>query len=404
MAHVYKNSYALDVGTTFVELYECTGDEGFYSIVTGMTISNKKLNEVLVDVRIVDATNLITAYLIKDSKLSVGSTLALAGDIQNLVLKIGDKIEVACNETTALDVSMSIMENDPSISYGGVVEGIWYGNIAFFTAGESNGQYISQYTFSTNAMITNIGTWSPHYSYPISASNGTIMLNMGGYSSFSRTEIRSMEFATQVKEYNFGNLYHGMRITEAASNGINFLILGGYGVSSQDATIQKGTFNIGETATYFGEMSWGNRYYQGAAGDDTVALSGGYYSGSNLLHYVEYATESNSISWGNLGYSCYGPAMVSNKEKMIHNTGYSSTINIYELIFASDTASSYFGNLTGYNYEAGGCCDGLLAIFAGGEYSNRSSGFDMYSGTSFTTPQTYYYDGGRPIAESGGAA
>lgn len=119
MAQVFKNKYALDVGTSFIELYGTSGTVT-YSIITGMTISNKKLNEILIDVRIIDSNNIMTAYLIINSKLSVGSTLLLAGNLQKIILKPGDTIEISSNEVASVDVTMAVIENDPSISYVGV--------------------------------------------------------------------------------------------------------------------------------------------------------------------------------------------------------------------------------------------------------------------------------------------
>lgn len=402
MGLAFKNEYAIDVGTSWTELYAMSGDNITYSVISGMTIANKKLNEILIDVRIVDSTNLTTAYLCVNSKLSVGSSLCLAGDLQKIILKSGDSIEISSNENTSVDVVMSIIENDTSISFGNESY-IWFGDLSLWTAGESNGSYISEYIFSTNTMSTNIGTWNPAYQFPASASNATIMLVMGGYSSYTRYEIRSQEFSSKAINYSWGTLYSPKRLVEGCSNGSEWVILGGYGVSGADDIIQKGTFVIGETISYFGDMSWGSHYYQGSAGNDVFALTMGYYNSGTTIHYIEYASEANSNYWGNMVYSSYANACVSNEEKILHNTGFSNTNLIYEISLASLGNSTNFGTLANYQYEAGGCADGLLAMFAGGENSNYSSVIDMYSAASFASPQTYYFDGGRPIAESGNA-
>ena len=102
-----SNHYITDIGTSFTDLYTCILD---YSIISGLTISNKLNQEIKINVRVIDNTNIITSYLVNNSKISSNTSLALCGDLMKIVLKNNDKIDIKSSIINSVDVNMSIIE------------------------------------------------------------------------------------------------------------------------------------------------------------------------------------------------------------------------------------------------------------------------------------------------------
>ena len=401
MAHVYQNSYALDVGTSFVELYAASG-EGLYAIITGMTISNKKLNEVLVDVRIVDSTNVVTAYLIADSKLSPGSTLALAGDIQNLVLKDGDSIEVACNETAALDVTLSIMENDPSVSYGGAGPDYlpWQGDKAMVTCGDTNINNVSTYIFTSQATTANIGNLSYVIEQSNGASNQVTALVLGGYyNSGQRTDTQQFTFSSEAWSYTWSYLGNDLRLGGSCSNGTNWMYMGGYD-GSAEYTARHGDFASGTTASYWGSTA--TAYFAGGVGNSVYAIKLGGYGNDDYMQYFTWATQSNYSTWGNLVYSSYYEnSGAGNETRALIFQGESYNTLVQYIEFATQGNSASWGTLSQSNGSPGAVSDDTEVLFTCGENGYSELASLETGGTTTQISGLADFSGQQPVSESG---
>ena len=401
MAQIFKNAYSIDVGTSFVELYAPAG-EVTWAIISGMTIANKKLNEILVDVRIIDSTNLVTAYLCVNSKLSVGSSLALAGDLQKIILKPGDSIEIKSNEVDSIDVYMNAIENDPSISYGGGPSFSipWGGDTAFITAGDLNRTSVSTYVFSSQVATANIGTISVDREQAGGASDGTTGLMLGGYTGSSQVTVtNAFTYSSQVWAYSYSTLYTDTRLADAASNGIQWIMIGGYTGSAMNYA-QKGDFASSTVATYWGSTR--NSYYSGATGNSIYALQYSGYTADTYIDYFEHASQSNYSYWGNKRLSAYRVAAASNEEMALNHESDSTTTIVDMLLFASQGNTSQYGNLADSGYQFGAVSNGGEVLFTTSVSTNYSELIDFATGAATTRIEGLAsFNGGHPVSESG---
>ena len=106
MANVFRNALNKDVGTSFVEVYECPVDKK--SIVIELDVCNKT-NSFVTVVASIEKSG--TDYaIIHNAPVPVGGTLSIISG-QKVVLEAGDKIKVKSNTATALDVICSILED-----------------------------------------------------------------------------------------------------------------------------------------------------------------------------------------------------------------------------------------------------------------------------------------------------
>lgn len=405
MAQIFKNKYALDVGTSFVELYGPSG-EVTYSIVVGFTISNKMLNEILIDVRVIDSTNVTTAYLCSDSKLSVGSTLMLAGDLQKIILKPGDTIEIKSNEVASVDVSMAVMENDPSVSFAGPAPpAFWYGDYGFVTGGDVYWATLDSFRFSSETWSYDVtATLSPNYQKGDGASNGVMCLFM--CNGTNEDDTTSITFADDTKTAYWNKLQYGRQYAQACSDSTVYMLFGGY-VSSYYDDISTGSFASGETGTLWGNLDV-NRYYTSAFGNKVYGICVGGYSGSHNsdINYIEYASQGNSSYWGDatIQASYYGSAVAGNATKgLITGTFYTTTNVVEELMFDTQGNTSNYGTLSYSNNKQGSLSDGIMVYFHNGDVDSYGEIISYDSGGVSTrlNNASNKRSGGAPASESG---
>lgn len=402
MAQIFKNAYSIDVGTSFVELYAPAG-EVTWSIISGMTIANKKLNEILVDVRIIDSTNLVTAYLCVNSKLSVGSSLALAGDLQKIILKPGDSIEIKSNEVDSIDVYMNAIENDPSVSYGGSgpLAEPWAGDFAFVTAGDLGYASVSTYVFTSQVTESNIGNMTTAREQACGASNQTIGLVLGGYTSSEKNDTQAFAFAGKSWTYSWSYLTRGLRLGGSCSNGTNYMWMGGYdGSAEYDADI--GDFASGSTATWWGSSA--TAYYSGGAGNSIYAIQLGGYNNEDYMGYYTWASQSNYSFWGNMYYSTsYKSSGAGNETRALLLQGEFSNNRIQVIEFSSMGNTGYWGNLASTNDGMGAVSNGNdQVLFTCGTVGSVCELVSLEAASNATQITGLYdFNGQQPVSESG---
>jgi hypothetical protein len=375
MAITFNNSSKTNIDNTFVEVYKCN-EPATKGIIISMTISNKLNDIITVSAKITGADGLTTVYLLNDALLPPNSSIVLAGDEQKIIVNQFEKIEVLCSDANGVDVALSFIEDDPTIEYFGPVY-LWYGDKGLVFGGGSYSYRVDGYDFPSGTIYVNEHNLSYYAYYSGSSSNATIGLIVGGRTI---NTIKSMEFASNQVNYNFSQLNSSTYYINASSDGISHLTWGGY---SYKNTIQKGTFTAGEICASFGLLTYG-RYYCYAAGNSIYSIIPTGYSTSYIstMFYVEYATESNSMVWGNnLYYRSLGATPVAREDMMVwHRYGtYTRNSYIDKIDFASQGNAVAWAYLSYYNYELGAMANETTILFLCGEYYNYSYEYDYDS-------------------------
>tara|TARA_R110002153_G_scaffold186360_1_gene339552 strand:- start:423 stop:755 length:333 start_codon:yes stop_codon:yes gene_type:complete len=108
MANTFKNSIASAVGTSEVDVY--TVPSATTTTVIGFTVANIHTSNIVVDIKVTDASTSGTAYLIKGATVPVGGGLVPIGGDQKLVLEQSDVISVTSNTASSADVIVSVLE------------------------------------------------------------------------------------------------------------------------------------------------------------------------------------------------------------------------------------------------------------------------------------------------------
>lgn len=108
MANSFKNYTQRSIGTSLTTVGSYVVTSGTETTVIGLTVANKHANTVNVDVTLNDGTN--DTYIVKSAPIPSGGSLVAVGGDQKVVLEADDRIKVKSNETTSVDVIMSILE------------------------------------------------------------------------------------------------------------------------------------------------------------------------------------------------------------------------------------------------------------------------------------------------------
>ncbi|RLA60292.1 MAG: hypothetical protein DRQ78_09640 [Epsilonproteobacteria bacterium] len=402
MANVFKSKNSTGIGTSYVNVYEAS-DPLTSAIIFSFSLTNNLNDIVTASVRIVDSTNITSAYIINESQIVPHSTLVLAGDEQKIILKQGDKVEVRCSDSGGLDVFISSIDADPSVAYGTGGGGGWYGDLGFLTGGQSYNSYVDKFSFSSQS-ASHLTILNPfYYNYPSGVSNGVIGLLLT-YASNNSSYTTSLTYADDNIQYNYSNIYYHVHYAGSATNGSLYVMAGGY-YSGYKNYLQSGDYESGTIAILFGYLDRTNRYLSSGVNNSIYGLfCGGNYN-NNYIRYIEFATMSNSNLWGYLAYSCNNIAGASNNDMSIINTGGSNTYNLYYIDFASQANSQSFGSRITYDYTDGACSDGTTALFVQGEFQNSCKIDFANLGGTVEWANTWGwrgFDGGRPTAMTGG--
>jgi hypothetical protein len=105
MASLFKSSVAPAVGTSDTTLLTTTG---ISNVVIGMSLANIKTVTVYASVKV--TRNSVTVYAGKNLPVPPGSTIALFGGDQKMVMMTGDVLKVISDTADSIDVILSYME------------------------------------------------------------------------------------------------------------------------------------------------------------------------------------------------------------------------------------------------------------------------------------------------------
>jgi len=106
MANTFKNSLLNDVGTSYVDIYQCPVDKK--AIIIEVDVCNKVQAFLTCDVVIEKAST--DYHVVSSAPVPVGGTLSVVSG-QKIVLESEDKIKVKVSATAAADVICSILED-----------------------------------------------------------------------------------------------------------------------------------------------------------------------------------------------------------------------------------------------------------------------------------------------------
>jgi len=108
MAQNFRRYTLHNIGTTAASVPNAAAFDSFDTIV-GIHITNKDLNQALVDVYINDGTNDI--YLAKGVPIPAGSALQVLDGGAKIVVKSGDRLWIKSSLATSLDAWVSAVDD-----------------------------------------------------------------------------------------------------------------------------------------------------------------------------------------------------------------------------------------------------------------------------------------------------
>lgn len=108
MANVFNRKISRNVGTSLVSVGSYTVGGGVTTTVIGLSLTNTSTSPITVDATVNDGAN--DAYLLKGASVPVGSSIAVVGGDQKVVLITGDSIKVKSSAASSLDAVLSILE------------------------------------------------------------------------------------------------------------------------------------------------------------------------------------------------------------------------------------------------------------------------------------------------------
>lgn len=357
MSAIFKNIQYSDIGTSATTLYTCESPNES-SIIIGMSLTNNLSKIVTIEVTLYDSSTTTSVTLVPSgSKISVGSSLLLCGELQKIVLEQDDYISVTCSDVDGLDAFLSIIDNDPTYSVA-----YWYGDIAVYGGGYSYVTTIHTSVISIDSDATAFGNLTTGRGHVASASDKTTGLFAGGYSN--RISIDYVTINTASDAILFADLVAIKYGAGGCSDGTIGLFGSGY---SYILTIDKVIIKEQVNATDFGDLTDG-RGYLGSCGNHEIGVWMGGYSAKNIIDYVIFAINSNATDFGDLVRGTYYISATSNDTIGLSYGSANGYKEINKILFASKTNSIDFGDLwtDGYIYAPGACSNGTTALFAAG--------------------------------------
>ena len=258
-----------------------------------------------------------------------------------------------------------------------------------FTGGQnpSVSTSIDMTMIKTKGNSSSFGTLATGMRSMSSASSLTRSLSAGGYGSDYTNAIRSVEFASQGNDSNFGDL---IAPTYDPQNGVvgnttRGIFAGGHVSPTQTNVIQYVTIASVSNATDFGDLSTGRQSMAGMTSNTRGVFGGGTVAPSpyvvNTMEYITIASTSNTTDFGDLSATRTEATGLSSSTRGIiagGDTGAPSIINIIEYItMASTSNTTDFGDLTESRYNFASGSDSITGIFAGGSTPSDSNVLDF---------------------------
>jgi len=117
MANDFKRICTPSVGTSLAAVYTVpagAGSSALETIVIGITMANKTTSGIFADLFIDNEDGSNDVYLVKDAVIPPGTALEVMAGNKLVLMNDGsnaDVLKALCSTTTALDVTVSILED-----------------------------------------------------------------------------------------------------------------------------------------------------------------------------------------------------------------------------------------------------------------------------------------------------
>jgi len=106
---IFKNAIKSGVGNTYITIY--TAPAGKTSYIIECDVATNSNSGVQTSVQIVDVSAGVTAHIVKNAPIPVGSAIQII-DGQKIVLEAGDYIQIKCDSVgSTVDVVVSLVED-----------------------------------------------------------------------------------------------------------------------------------------------------------------------------------------------------------------------------------------------------------------------------------------------------
>ena len=107
MAQDFERTITKDIDASLADIRTTANSD---DAIVGIRMANTSSSQITVEVAITDSSDNITAYLIKDAPIPVGSALELIDGGSKIILKSGDKLRAKSSATNSLDVVVSAVD------------------------------------------------------------------------------------------------------------------------------------------------------------------------------------------------------------------------------------------------------------------------------------------------------
>ena len=107
MAQDFERTITKDIDASLADIPTTANSD---DAIVGIRMANTSSSQITVEVAITDSSDNITAYLIKDAPIPVGSALELIDGGSKIILQSGDKLRAKSSATNSLDVVVSAVD------------------------------------------------------------------------------------------------------------------------------------------------------------------------------------------------------------------------------------------------------------------------------------------------------
>ena len=107
MAQDFERTITKDIDASLADIRTTANSD---DAIVGIRMANTSSSQITVEVAITDSSDNITASLIKDAPIPVGSALELIDGGSKIILQSGDKLRAKSSATNSLDVVVSAVD------------------------------------------------------------------------------------------------------------------------------------------------------------------------------------------------------------------------------------------------------------------------------------------------------